>query len=173
MVTVKKAIEHIDEERKLIWNKEPTEEILASIRTPGTFGTHFTEGMTVEADLRQLMTHFWLLNNSINRDDVDLGSMKAYANELLKLHISLWASEHWFDKGTKTQKVLGLADEAILQVATKEEFKKVIASIGLFISKMCLYLDARIPWAQLSPKYEDLMSELWGKANYLDLIKKK
>lgn len=155
-MSVKSTIDEIRRITDKIWRVEP-EEIRKCLDVDATYYQHLMTGDFVECETRQMVDELYIIRISANRNDVNLGSLKAIMSVLLSFYETKWdKGEDWFKKGSLTNKVLHESKAIVDKVESKDEFKDLVEAILLFIGKVNFWIDARIPWAELTGTYEPL-----------------
>lgn len=149
-MTVTEIIDSIREARKRIWETEPNE-VRKLLKTMGSYEQNCMLMLYAESETRQLVDFLYCLRDAAKREEVTLESIKAITNVALEFYAEKF--DGWYHM-TDTVRLFRDAISAVGQMVDKVEYNALLEELLLYVGKLNLWIEVKIPWYEIIGTYE-------------------
>jgi hypothetical protein len=151
---MKEPLDKIKAAREEIWYEEPHE----LVRLTGRKATRNQAASTVLYAATKLATLITFLNHVrgvAQGGGVDLATMKAVTVPFLEFHAGVYGN---FYQLAGTAEVVRWANDALVEVATLEEYATLMGELAIYLNRVDYWVDLKIPWAMFGRVFEQELS---------------
>jgi len=149
-MSVTEIIDSIREARKRIWEKEP-DEVRKLLKTMGSYDENCMVMLYTESETRQLVDFLYCLRGAAKKEEVTLESVKAITKLVLEFYAEKFAG--WY-RMTDTVRLFKDAVSALGQMVDKTEYNALLEELLLYIGRLNLWIEVKIPWHEIIGTYE-------------------
>ena len=149
-MTVTEIIGSIREARKRIRETEP-DEVRKLLKTMGSYEQNCTLMLYAESETRQLVDFLYCLRDAAKKEEVTLESIKAITNVVLEFYAEKF--DGWYHM-TYTVRLFRDAVSAVGQMVDKAEYNALLEELLLYVGKLNLWIEVKIPWYEIIGTYE-------------------